>query len=227
LRDAVRLDLRAPNHEVVAVAGRHASGWETALILVGLMGIAVGAFHWSASPWFIDAKQAVADWLAGAGVAWPLETAAPWWVLTNYAAQNDVMTLLDGAMLLAYIAATTVVLVAGYALLLAAAVCVAGPWSWARFHHLAQSLIPIAGCGGFLGLSATTVTLLHNEGIAVPFLSGLRACFLSGAILWCTGLAWRIAGSWTRGWRRAAATSGAAGAACLAACAWALLFWIW
>ena len=49
------------------------------------------------------------------------------------------------------------------------------PWAWSaqRFHHLAQSLIPIAGAGVFLGLSANTVTLLHAEGVDIPMLQAL------------------------------------------------------
>ena len=65
-RGAIALAPRSPQHEVVNVSGHRANPWETALILFGLMGIAVGAFHWSASPWFIDAKQFAADQLVGA-----------------------------------------------------------------------------------------------------------------------------------------------------------------
>ena len=60
-RGAVVLAARAPNHEVVHVAGAHPNRWETALILFGLMGVAPGAFHWSASPWFVDLKLRAAD----------------------------------------------------------------------------------------------------------------------------------------------------------------------
>ncbi len=164
------------------------------------MGVAVGAFHWSASPWFGALDQMAADALVDAGVLWPLEHSAPWWLLTNYPGQNDVLTLLDGAMLLAYIGATA--LVCGVVLdgLLAAAVRAAGPWSWPRFHHLAQALIPMAGCGVFLGLSATTVTLLHNEGLSWPA-GSRRRC---GRCCWpvrssgAYGLRWQIAGRWSR-----------------------------
>ena len=213
---------------MVNVAATRASAWETALILFGLMGVAVGAFHWSASPWFVDAKQAAADALVQAGVIWPLEQSAPWWLLTNYPEQNDVLTLLDGAMLLLYIAVTAIVCGGVLSAILAASVRVAGPWSWPRFHHLAQALIPMAGCGVFLGLSATTVTMLHAEGLAWPQgVAGARALLLAGAVLWCGGLAWGIAGRWTEGLRRAVVAAGTTLAAAASGFCWVLLFWIW
>ncbi|KAA5608124.1 4Fe-4S binding protein [Rhodovastum atsumiense] len=228
-RDAITLAARSPAHEVVHVAGSRANPWETALILFGLMGVAVGAFHWSSSPWFIAAKQFAADWLVEAGVLWPLERSAPWWLLTDYPAQNDVLSLLDGAMLLAYVGATALAWGLSLAALLAAGVRLAGPWSWGRFHHLAQTLIPMAGCGVFLGLSATTITLLHAEGVSVPGLAVIRALLLAGALAWSSWLAWRVGGTWPVANRihRAATTGCVALAAGFSAFAWVLLFWVW
>jgi uncharacterized membrane-anchored protein len=101
-------------------------------------------------------------------------------------------------------------------------------WSRARFPHLAQSLIPIAACGVFLGLSATTVSLLRAEGVSFGFLSLLRAGLLAGAALWSILLAWRIAGRSTGDrLRRAAAALSVALAASVGVLSWALLFWIW
>ena len=50
---------------------------------------------------------------------------------------------------------------------LAASVRILGRWSMPRLHHLAQSLIPIAACGVFLGLSSLTVTMLRAEGLTL------------------------------------------------------------
>jgi hypothetical protein len=36
------------------------------------MGIAIGAFHWSVSPWYVALKQALAGWLADHHMLWPL-----------------------------------------------------------------------------------------------------------------------------------------------------------
>ncbi|TPV97962.1 MAG: putative electron transport protein YccM [Beijerinckiaceae bacterium] len=51
-RGAISLAPRAPNREIVHVAGTAPKPWESVLIVFGVMGIASGAFHWSVSPWF-------------------------------------------------------------------------------------------------------------------------------------------------------------------------------
>jgi polyferredoxin len=226
-RGAVALSVRSPNHEIVNVAGDRANPWETVLIVFGLMGIAVGAFHWSASPWYVTAKQFFAERLIDHGVMWPLELTAPWWVLTNYPAQNDVLTLLDGAVLVGYIVLTALVLGGAISVLLAASTRALGAWSWPRFHHLAQTLVPLAGCGVFLGLSALSVTLLRGEGLALPWVGAARALLLAGAALWSAWLAWRVAGLSAHGAARGLATLCVTLAAGLAVGGWGLLFWTW
>jgi polyferredoxin len=226
-RGAVALSTRAPNEEIVNVAGRRTNPWETVLIVFGLMGIALGSFHWSASPWFISVKQALAEWLVDHGVTWPLETVAPWWILTNYPGQNDVMTLLDGAVLIAYIVATGLVVGGALTVLLAGATRALGAWSWPRFHHLAQALVPLAACGVFLGLSALSVTLLRAEGFALSWVGAARALLLAGAALWSIWLAWRVAGLSARGLPRGFAAACVALATVVGVGGWVLLFWVW
>lgn len=226
-RGAVALSVRWPNSEIVNVAGNRTNPWDTALILFGLMGIAVGAFHWSASPWFIDIKQSLAAWLVDRGSLWPIETSSPWWVLTNYPAQNDILTVLDGALLIGYISATAIVMGGVLAMLLALATRILGRWSWPRFHHLAQTLIPLAGCGVFLGLSALSVTMLRAEGLALHWIGPVRAVLLAGAALWSVWLAWRVAGLSSPGVRRSLATGCIALAVAVSLVGWAMLFWGW
>lgn len=225
-RGAIRLAPRPPGEEIVAAS--EPSPGETWLIVFGLMGVAAGAFQWSASPWFIALKQALAGWLVDHGQVWLLEMQPPWWILTNYAERNDQMSLLDGAVLILYIAATAGVIGGFVSLCLAAATLCLGRWSWARFHHLAQSLVPIAGCGVFLGLSALTVTMLRAEGLALAFVGTIRGFLLAGAAAWSIGLAWRIAGQETREvLRRAGSVMLASGAVFTGVASSALLFFIW
>jgi polyferredoxin len=225
-RGAIRLARRSPNQEIVHVAGAVAKPWETILIVTGLMGLAVGAFQWSVSPWFVQAKLWAAERLIENGVTWPLETAAPWWILTNY--PGDVMTLLDGALLIAYVLAATLACGTSTLCLLALAARCLGPWRTQRLHHLAQSLIPLAGAGVFLGLSSLTVSQLRSDGIALPFMDLLRAAMLTMATCWSGILCWQVTGIYSREpGRRALALSLVGLAMAPALAGWVLLFWIW
>ncbi|WP_051335857.1 4Fe-4S binding protein [Methylocapsa acidiphila] len=227
-RGAVSLAPRGPNHEIVHVAGSTSKPAETLLIIFGLLGVATGAFHWSVSPWFVALKQAVAEWLIDRDLLWPLRLQPPWWILTDYPEVNDQLTFLDGALLVAYIAATAAAIGGAISLCLWAAARSLGPWPAARFHHFAQSLIPIAACGVFIGLSATTVTMLHGEGLALGYVGLLRGALLVGSALWSLWLGWRIAGlSTTDIFRRAAATGLVGLAVLIGAGGWAVFLWVW
>ena len=109
------------------------------------------------------------------------------------------MTPLDGAVLFAYLLAAALA-IGGTVLLFvwAASRIVGGENRWGRFHHLAQSLIPIAGCGVFLGLFALTTTMLHVEELTVPFIATARSLLMAAACLWSIVLAWRICGLYAR-----------------------------
>ncbi len=220
-RGAVGLALRSPNHEIVDVAGRQPRPWETMLILYGLMGGALGAFQWSASHELIRFKQVVAAWLVQQQMLWPLERSAPWWVLTNYPLQNDVLSLLDGALLIGYILTIAALMGTSLGIAIALAVRSIGPWSWSRYHHLTQALVPLAGAGVFLGLSALTTSMLEAEGMSLYWIDSVRGAFLAGAWLWSARLAWRILARYRPTARRLAVAIGIfAGGTALTALAW-------
>ncbi len=225
-RGAVVLARRSPNHEIVHVAGDMPNGWQSALILFGMFGVAVGAFQWNSSSIYVAIRQALADRLVDWGAIWPLEPVLPWFVLTNYPAVNDTMTPLDGFVLLAYLLGVTIAVGGAMSLCLALATRLCGRWSWPRFHHLAQGLIPLAGCGVFLGLSSLTVTMLKAEGLVVPFVSFLRAALLVGAALWSLWLGARIAETKTLSRTRwLCATAAFAAATTVGGLVCASLFW--
>jgi len=226
--DAMALQWRSPAREVVEVAATEATHWQTWLIVFGLQGVAIGAFHWSASPWFVALRQWAATWLIDHDIYWPLADNAPWWILTNYPERNDVLTWLDGALLLGYIGATAMVW-GGIALALTAlAVRAAGAWKTQRLHHLAQAMIPLAGIGVFLGLSAITVSLLRGEGLFLPWVNHARLALLVTANAWSLWLAWRIQRHWGLGALRALPGTGLMLAALLwVDSAWGWLFWWW
>jgi hypothetical protein len=157
---------------------------------------------------------------------WPLAAHLPWVMLTNYPDNNDVLTPLDGALVVGYIGAVAVLIGLATSACLALAARALGAWRSARFHHLAQGLLPIAGCGVFLGLSALTVTMLRTEGFALAFVTPLRIAFLAGAALWSCVLCWKIAGAHTASrLRQAAALVPSSAAIAIGVATWGLLFW--
>jgi polyferredoxin len=225
-RGAVTLSRRSPNFEIVHVAGNDPKPVETVLIVFGLIGIAFGAFHWSSSELYIDVKQFLAEWLVNHGLTWPLEPIAPWWILTNYPDQNDMLSPVDGVVLLADIFGIALVLGGFVMSCIAAAARTLDHWSVRHLHHLTQALVPVAGCGVFLGLSSLTVTMLHGEGLALDFVGALRALLLASAGLWSLWLGWQITALYTTSSTRRVAAMVPFAIAIGATCAsWATLFW--
>jgi len=227
-RDAIALTWRAPTVEIVKVGRKNNNLWESTLVLYGLFGIAIGAFHWSASPWFIEAKQFIATWLIDRDIMWPFDTSAPWWLLTNYPQQSDVFTWLDGAMVVSYIMTTALVLGTALTALFAIGNLILGKWDRSRFNHLVQSAIPLAGCGVFIGLSATTISLLRAEHWPVDWANDVRASLLAVMTLWSIWLAWKVIGEHSKSLaQRVLALLPIVGALALVNYAWLLMFWIW
>jgi hypothetical protein len=104
-----RASARSPNAEILG-AGKTPRTSEALLLVFGMLGVAIGAFQWTVSPWFVALRQRAAEWLVERDMFWPLGRNAPWWLLTHYPEANDVFTWLDGALILAYIGAVAAVL---------------------------------------------------------------------------------------------------------------------
>lgn len=226
-RQAVTLAWRRTSDEVVHQSASHADKWQTLLIVYGLMGVAIGAFHWSASPWFVAVKQSLSEWLINNRWDWPLQSNAPWWLLTHYPEKNDLLTWLDGGLLLVYITVTAMVMGSVSTALLAISVRSAGAWQSQRMHHLAQALIPLAGCGVFLGLSAITLSQLQGEGLRWAHVNHLRLLVLLASNLWSLRLGMAILQSWSKRWRACVSTLCFSAVLLWVDSAWACLFWWW
>lgn len=228
-RDAVALSARPFGREIVDLKTGEAKPWEARLLVWGVIGVAAGAFQWSASPWFVAAKMKAAEWLVERDSFLLLQDNAPWWLLTHYPQANDVFTWLDGLGILAYIGATALVLGTWITLWLRAAGLLLLGDSRQTSLRLAYSLTPMGGLGVFLGLSAMTATLLKPEGLTFEWLPAARAAVLALAVLGSAWLAFRMIGSerQTALWRKAGAFFCALAAIAGAASAWAMLFFGW
>lgn len=196
-RHAITLTARPFGEEAICSKGSALNMWQTALLIIGLLGVAIGAFHWTVSPLFVMSKQWLAEWLVQHEVWWMLDDQhVPWWILTHYPELNDSLTWLDGLTLIFYIGATALVMSLVLFLCLILAIRCAGKWQMSRLHHLAHALIPMAGTGVFLGLSATTLNLIKAEGLPTYWANPARLALLIGASIWSFYLAYRIIKTW-------------------------------
>lgn len=200
-RQAVTLAPRWPGSEVGTAA---TSPWEARLLVFGLLGVAFGAFQWSASPWFVALKQRAAEWLVLHDSFWLLQDNAPWWLLTHYPEANDAFTWLDGLLLLGYIGAQALLV---------------GGWIWAGLHlvgrllpgtaranalRLAPALIPLGGVSVFVGLSLLTTGQLQGEGVVLDWVAPGRLLLIAGGLAWSLLLAARLLRGVAVAWRKAA-----------------------
>jgi hypothetical protein len=190
-RGAVSLAGRSPNAEILATPPGSVGSAQAVLLVFGLIGLALGAFQWTLSPWFVALRQWSVGWLVDHDAYGLLTTSAPWWLLTHYPEVGDAFTWLDGLLIVGYI--LVFALAAGGLIWIAlrSAVRAAGRPGF-EWRGLALGLIPIAGAGLFLGLTMMTLTQLRAEGWLPPGIGFIRACIVSGALLWSAWLGARI-----------------------------------
>ena len=194
-RGAITLALRSPNREILAGSGASTAPaannpWPARLLVFCLLGLAPGAFQWSASPWFVALKQGAAQWLIERGHDdLMFRDDLPWWLLTHQPDAGDVFSVLDGLAILAFLAAATLVLGGTTWLALRAAARFAGDLRW---HQLALALVPLAGAGLFLGLSMMTLSQLRAEGIVPGWVAPARIALLAAGAAWSAWLGARL-----------------------------------
>lgn len=223
-RGAVWLAARSPNAEILSQSDT--PRWEALLLVFGVLGLATGAFQWSASPWFVAIKQAAATWLVERDSFALLQDNAPWWLLTHYPQANDAFTWLDGLVILFYIG-TYSAAVGGFvlAMLWLAQKALAQP---AFMWRLAFCLIPLGGIGLFLGLSMLTLGQLSAEGLNPPWVPWARAVLLVLALAWSGNLAARtLAPLRVSVVRRVGALLAVLAAASAVVALWVLQFHVW
>ncbi|MBI3445519.1 MAG: 4Fe-4S binding protein [Magnetospirillum sp.] len=223
-RDAVELAPRLPGSEIASLPRREVSAWDIALLLFGVMGVATGAFQWSASPLFIALKQGLATFLVEHGVMFPMTETMPWWILTNSEETGEAFTLLDGFCILTYMGGASVVL-GGIGLAgLAAAARLLGDrrMTW----RLGYGLVPEGAVGLMIGLSSMTLTQLAGEGIGFAWVPDARAGLLVLGVSWSALLVWRSLPGIGMGRKLAAWGLAMAGAVAHAGM-WGLFFFVW
>ncbi|MFO1404570.1 MAG: 4Fe-4S binding protein [Azonexus sp.] len=225
-REAVALAWRSPFAEVLDPENP-ARTPEALTLLFGVLGVATAAFQWTVSPWFRDAKLALADWLVEREYFALLDNDAPWWLLTHVPEASDLFTWLDGALILAYLLGGGFVLGSLLWLgpALAARLTSHPSYSWQRFT---LALTPMAAASVILGLSMLTVSHLKAEHLWLGWLPAFRVALLAAGSLGCLVLAARLARqSGTASAARFGATLAMAWPVLLMVGVWSLVFFRW
>ncbi len=226
-RNAVSLEIRSPNTEILSINKEEANHWDILLLLFGMLGVATGAFQWSASPWFVQMKESIAGWLIERNSFWMLNDNAPWWLLTHYPQTNDVFTWLDGASILLYIGAMAFSI---------GGLILGGLWLAGRLlkeesripWRLGYALTPLAGLSIFLGLSSLTLGILKAERLDLIGIPELRASLLILAYVWSAFLLWRLLIQHkTARWRQLVAWTIIMSSASLVGLSWVMMFYVW
>lgn len=223
-REAVDLSLRLPGSEIADLPEREVVHWDIVLLLYGVMGVAAGAFQWSASPLFVALKQGLAKVLVEHSVLFPMTETLPWWLLTNSEETGEFFTLLDGFCILAYMGGASLLFGTLGLLGLAAAARLAG--DRALVWRLGYGLVPMGAVGLVVGLSAMTLTQLTTEGVFLAWVPDARAALLGLGVLWSAVLLWRSLPPITLPRRCVAWMAGMTGALVQAAM-WGVFFFVW
>ena len=226
-RNAVRLAARSPNREVLSLGVAEISRWDGVMLVYGLLGLSVGVFQWSVSPWLVDMKGRMAGWLTMHGWFLLFKT-MPSWLLMRYPPVIGGVTWFDGLSIVLYIGGTALVL-GGWVTL----------WLWiaekilerpGEMWRLAYSLVPLAGIGIVLGSGSLTLTLLGGQAAdGLPWISWVRGGLLAVGVSWSIWLAARmiVAEEQVARWRKILAVCAVVAGSSAAVFSWILMFYLW
>ena len=225
-RDAVTYSARSPFAEILDLDAP-ARTPDALTLIYGVLGVATAAFQWTVSPWFLQIKLALAEWLVEHDHFAPLDNDVPWWLLTHYPEANDLFTWLDGGLILGYLLGGGFVL--GSLLLIgpasAARLLKTEALTWQRF---ALALTPLAAASVILGLSMLTVSHLKAEHQWLGWLPYFRIGLLAAGCLASLWLVRRLVACAPVGvLRRSAAGLAMTCPVALMATVWTLVFFIW
>jgi polyferredoxin len=186
-RDAVTYSARSPFAEILDLANP-ARTPDALTLIYGVLGVATAAFQWTLSPWLLQIKLTLAEWLVEHDHFALLDNDVPWWLLTHYPDASDLFTWLDGLLILAYLLLGGFLL--GSLLLLGPVIAARSlktvDLNWQRF---ALALTPLGAASVILGLSMLTVSHLKAEHLWLGWLPYCRVGLLSAG---CLGSLWLV-----------------------------------
>ncbi len=194
---ALALTFRRPGAEIENISRCSPSVYEV-FFLFGATGLALGAFHWQANPFYIAFKQSIGGLFLDLGLGDFISRSGPWWLMVNYPEAGEVFNRLDAVsitlfMLLGLVASTAVL----FALTAASAVLAYGrKINFSKITELGYIYAPIAMISIVLGLGQTLFQTLSALGLGAIFVKSIQAALFAGGGLWSLYLAYKLPGRW-------------------------------
>lgn len=101
---SLHMKIRHPGLEIEEIKDREPNMWEV-IFLFSATGLALGAFYWQASPFYIQYKEILGSLLLRIGLGDFIGKSGPWWLMVNYPSAGEVFNWLD------FISVTTFMLI--------------------------------------------------------------------------------------------------------------------
>lgn len=92
--DSLHLRIRRPGREIEEIERREANLWEVFFLFVAT-GLALGAFHWQASPVYLQYKYMLGSFFLDHGLVDIIGRSGPWWIMVNNPEAGEVFNWLD------------------------------------------------------------------------------------------------------------------------------------
>lgn len=181
-KGGIRLELRPPGREVVAIAKHNPNPAEVWFLFLGT-GLALGGFLWLVLPQFQDLRQALGEQALDHGWDWLLR-AGPAWLMSVHPDRHEVFLWLDFLLIAAFMLGCMALSAAVLGPLTALAARLAGRGG---FTQLGYQYAPVAMMSLVVGLGGKLVEPLGRAAG-----HGVEAALLLAGLAWSLALAWHI-----------------------------------
>lgn len=192
---ALALTFRKPGAEIENISKSDPSVYEVAF-LFGATGLALGAFHWQASPFFIVFRQWIGGVFLDAGLGDFISRSGPWWVMVNFPKAGEVFNWLDLFSITAFMLMGLLISLIVLSIVTAASAAMAygRETSASRIVEMGYVYAPVALISILLGLGQTLFQTLNALALGATMVKSIQAVLFAGGGIWSLYLAYKLTG---------------------------------
>lgn len=192
---SLHLEIRRPGSEIEEIKKRGPDLWEV-LFLFSATGLALSAFHWQVSPFYIQYKQAIGGLLLNIGLGDFIGWSGPWWMMVNYPEAGDVFNLVDFISVISFmlVSMSGVAIVLFLLTTLSALISKNKDPLTVTVSRLGYLYAPIALVSLVIGLGLILFQSLGAFGLSRGSIQMIQGVFFAGGGIWSFYLAFRLIG---------------------------------